>query len=139
MAEAMGRPELATDPRYSSHHARGENQQELDDLISAWSRGFTSKELLDLIEENGVPAGKIFKAPDMLEDPHFKARDAVVKVDHQSFQNIWMQNAFPKFSETPGEIHWPGPELGAHNEDVYKGILGRSDADLARMKAEGII
>ncbi|WP_308910267.1 CaiB/BaiF CoA transferase family protein [Pseudokordiimonas caeni] len=139
MAEAMGRPELATDPRYSSHHARGENQQELDDLISAWSRGFTSKELLDLMEENGVPAGKIFKAPDMLEDPHFKARDAVVKVDHPGFQNIWMQNAFPKFSETPGEIHWPGPELGAHNEDVYKGILGRSDADLARMKAEGII
>ncbi|WCL53259.1 CaiB/BaiF CoA transferase family protein [Gimibacter soli] len=139
MAEAMGRPELGSDPRYSSHHARGENQEELDELISAWSIGFTSKDLLDLMEENGVPAGKIFKAPDMLEDPHFKARDAVVKVEHQSFQNIWMQNAFPKFSETPGEIHWPGPELGAHNEDVYKGILGRSDADLARMKAEGII
>lgn len=139
MADAMGRPELAQEPKYSSHVARGENQAELDALINDWSKDFTSAELLDLMGEYGVPAGKIFKAPDMLEDPHYKAREAVVKVDHPEFHNIQMQNVFPKLSETPGEIAWAGESLGAHNEEVYCGVLGLSQDELSSLQDEGII
>ncbi|MFN3590719.1 MAG: CaiB/BaiF CoA transferase family protein, partial [Thermaurantiacus sp.] len=107
MAEAMGRPELATDARYATHQARGERQQELDDLINAWTRERTTAEVLTLMEVHGVPAGKIYKAPDMLADPQFAARDALIRVAHPEYANLVMQNVFPKLSETPGRVNWP--------------------------------
>ena len=137
--QAMGRPELADDPRYSSHGARGERQQELDDMIAQWTRNFTAQDLLDLMEDYGVPAGKIFKAPDMMADPQYEARNAVVKVDHPRFDRLWMQNVFPKMSETPGEIRWAGPSLGEHNEQVYGELLGKSADELDQWRRDGTI
>lgn len=139
MAEAMGRPELGDDPRYNSHHARGENQAELDELINAWTRQFSSADLLALMEKHGVPAGKIFKAPDMLADPHYQAREAVIKVAHPDFPNMQMQNVFPKLSATPGKVEWAGPKVGQHNADVYGGILGLSASEIADLSANGVI
>jgi formyl-CoA transferase len=139
MAEAMGRPELGSDPRYASHHARGEHQAELDALISAWTRSFSSHDLLALMEAHGVPAGKIFKAPDMLEDPQYQAREALVQVPHPEFQNLWMQNVAPKLSATPGKIDWAGPALGQHNDEIYRDILELSDDDRATLARDGII
>jgi crotonobetainyl-CoA:carnitine CoA-transferase CaiB-like acyl-CoA transferase len=139
MAEAMGRPELATDPRYATHQARGERQAELDDLINAWTRERTSAEVLALMEEHGVPAGKIYKAPDMLADPQFAAREALIRVPHPEHANLVMQNVFPKLSETPGKVNWPGQPLGAQNEEIYGGLLGLSSAEQARLREKGII
>jgi crotonobetainyl-CoA:carnitine CoA-transferase CaiB-like acyl-CoA transferase len=139
MAEAMGKAELGDDPRFNSHYARGENQAELDALINAWTIGFTSEDLLALMEKHGVPAGKIFKAPDMLSDPQYKAREAVIKVDHPTFKNMQMQNVFPKLSATPGKVEWAGPEIGQHNADVYGGILGLSASEIADLQANGVI
>jgi len=139
MAEAMGEPQLGSDLRFATHHARGENQQELDDMIEAWTRPWSSADLLAHLEKHGVPAGKIYKAPDMLEDPHFKAREAIIKVQHATFQNLRMQNVFPKLSETPGEVAWAGPELGQHNEEIYGGILGMSTQKMCMLHDEGVI
>jgi crotonobetainyl-CoA:carnitine CoA-transferase CaiB-like acyl-CoA transferase len=139
LAEAMGRPELAKDARYATHVARGENQQELDDLISDWTRPQPSAEVLDLMEAHGVPAGKIYKAPDMLADPHFAAREALVKVAHPEFHNLIMQNVFPKLSETPGKVNWPGQPMGAHNHEIYNELLGLSDDDIRGLQGEGVI
>jgi crotonobetainyl-CoA:carnitine CoA-transferase CaiB-like acyl-CoA transferase len=139
MAEAMGRPELADDPRYATHHARGEHQAELDALINAWTRTYDSEALLDHLDKSGVPAGKIYKAPDMLSDPQFKSRDALIKVDHPFFKNLWMQNAFPKLSDTPGEVKWSAPEIGQHNEEIYGELLGMSTAQQADLKSAGVI
>lgn len=138
LCTAMGQPELAQDERYSSHLARGENQLELDDLIADWSKTLTTEELLNTMEENGVPAGRIYKAPDMLEDPHYEARDAIVHVDHPKYKNLKMQNVFPKLSDTPGAVHTPGPELGAHNKEVYEG-LGFGPEELEEMEQTGVI
>ncbi|MBK5920197.1 formyl-CoA transferase [Rhodothalassium salexigens] len=138
-AAAMGRPELADDPRYASHDARGARQAELDALIADWTRTFAAQDLLDLMAEHGVPAGKIFKAPDMVDDPHYQAREALVKVDHPRFDKLWMQNVFPKLSGTPGQVNWAGPELGQHNDEVYGGLLGKSAQDLAALKRAGIV
>ncbi|MBB4630874.1 CaiB/BaiF CoA transferase family protein [Sphingosinicella soli] len=139
MAEAMGRPELGSDARYATHHARGENQVELDAMIDAWTRTWSSGDLLAHLETHGVPGGKIYKASDMLEDPHFKAREAIIKVKHPAFQNLWMQNVFPKLSETPGEVAWAGPELGQHNEEIYGDILGMSRPQMTSLHDEGVI
>lgn len=139
MAEAMGKPELGDDPRYATHEARGEHQEEMDDFIAVWTKGYTSKDLLQLMDDSGVPAGKIFKAPDMLEDPHFEARNAIVDVAHEQFKNLKMQNAFPKLSETPGEVKWAGPKLGEHNAEVYGKVLGMTAEEISGLEAEGII
>jgi crotonobetainyl-CoA:carnitine CoA-transferase CaiB-like acyl-CoA transferase len=139
LADAMGRPDLKTDARYSNHIARGENQAELDALISAWTATLDADTLLARMEENGVPAGRVYRAPDMLADPQFAAREAIVDVPHPAFENLKMQNVFPKFSETPGEVRWPGPELGAHNDEIWGGLLGLDAATRAALVRDGVI
>jgi crotonobetainyl-CoA:carnitine CoA-transferase CaiB-like acyl-CoA transferase len=139
LCEAMGRPALADDPLYADHVARGEHQRELDELIAEWTGTLDAKPLLELLEEYGVPAGRIYRAPDMLADPHFAARNAIVDVPHPVFKNLKMQNVAPRLSATPGEIRWPGPELGAHNDEVYRGLLGLSDEQMKGLAAEGVI
>ena len=139
LAEAMGQPELATDPRYADHVARGEHQDELDEAIAGWTATLPADPLLDVLERHGVPAGRIFRAPEMLTDPHFRARDAIVDVAHPVFERLKMQNVFPKLSRTQGAVRWPGPELGAHNAEVYRGLLGLSDEELAALDAAGIV
>src|SRR6185503_12702652 len=124
LAEAMDRPELKTDPRFVSHAARGENQAELDGIVGGWTVGFALPALLALLEGKGVPASRVFRAPDMLEDPQFAARDAIVSVDHPVFGPVRMQNAFPKLSATPGRVRWPGPALGEHTAEVLSSRAG---------------
>jgi crotonobetainyl-CoA:carnitine CoA-transferase CaiB-like acyl-CoA transferase len=140
LAAAMGRPALGSDPRYATHHARGERQTELDDLISDWSRTLKTDALLARMNEFGVPAGKMFTAPDMLADPHFKARKAIIDVDHPTLKHLKMQNVFPKLSDTPGSVKWAGPpELGQHNAEVYRELLGYDAEKLAELAKAGTI
>ncbi|MCA6299014.1 MAG: CoA transferase [Phenylobacterium sp.] len=137
LAATMGREDLAADPRYATHAARGENQAELDTIVSAWTRNWPLPELLALLEANGVPCGRIFRAPDMLEDPQFVARQSIVEVDHPVFGRVKMQNAFPKLSETPGSVRWPGPALGEHTLEVLEG-LGIDASRLADLAARKV-
>jgi crotonobetainyl-CoA:carnitine CoA-transferase CaiB-like acyl-CoA transferase len=139
LAEAMEQPELAADPRFIDHVARGEHQEELDDLIGVWSQTLDADVLLALLETRGVPAGRIFRAPDMLADPQFRARDSIVAVDHPEFEDLHMQNVFPRMSRTQGTVRWPGPELGQHNDEVYGGLLGLTNDELAALRAESVV
>jgi len=139
MATMMGVSELGDDPRYNSHVARGERQAELDDMIGEWTKQRTSKEVLELCEEHGVPAGNIYRAPEMLDDPHFAAREAIVEMPHPKYENFRMQNVAPKLSATPGGIEWVGPELGQHNEEVYGELLGMDSRAMADLAERGII
>jgi len=139
LCDAMGAPELARDPRYADHGARGEHQTELDARIADWTRTLTADALLARLEHHGVPAGRIYRAPDMLADPHFAAREAIVAVPHETFANLKMQNVVPKLSETQGHIRWAGPALGAHNREVYEGLLGLDGEAMQDLEARGII
>jgi crotonobetainyl-CoA:carnitine CoA-transferase CaiB-like acyl-CoA transferase len=139
LCAAMGRPELATDPRYIDHVARGANQVELDGIVEAWTRTLRTAEVERLMIEYSVPSGTIYRAPEMLEDPHFAAREAIVTLDHPRWGDLKMQNSFPKMSGTPGSIRSIAPQtVGEHNDEVY-GALGLSVDDLAGLKAEGAI
>ncbi len=138
LCEAMGEPDLAQDPRYATHTARGDNQAELDARIAAWSETFSAEELLACLEQSGVPAGRIYRAPEMLADPQFKARESIIDVDHPVFRNLKMQNVVPKLSATAGRVRWPGPELGAHTAEVL-GELGLNADDVESLRARGVI
>ncbi len=140
LCDAIGRPELATDERFSAHVARGENMQELDAIITAWTETRTVADVNRAMQEASVPAGRIYRAPDMLEDPHFEAREAIVATPTAEWPNLKMQNVFPRMSRTQGQIRWTGPtELGAHNEEVYGELLGMSASELQALKEQSII
>lgn len=140
LVETMGRPELATDERFSGHTARGANAEALDGLINDWTKLKTVDEVDALMQEAGVPAGRIYRAPEMLEDPQFQARDAIVDTPTKEWPNLKMQNVFPKMSKTQGEIRWPGnTTLGAHNQELYGDELGYSEAELKEMQDKQII
>jgi formyl-CoA transferase len=139
MAEGMGQPELADDPRFADHTARGENQAELDVVIEAWSLTKTSEEVDALMTEHKVPHGKIFRAPEMLEDAQFKARESIIKVMHPQYGEVAMQNAFPRLSDTPGQVRWVGPELGQHTDEILKSVLGKTDDEIAALRAGDVI
>jgi formyl-CoA transferase len=140
LCTAMDMPGLAKDARFVDHLARGENSEELDNIINDWAKSKTTAQLEEILNAAGVPAGRIYTAPDMLNDPHFKARDAIVDTPTVDWPNLKMQNVFPKMSKTQGEIRWTGPEeLGAHNAEVYGELLGLGDAELDKLKAKSII
>lgn len=126
LAAAMGQPELASDDRYATHRARGVRQEELDALIGEWTATLTIAELETRMVEAGVPAGRVFDAEDMLADPHFAAREALVSVPDDEFGEVTMQGVFPKLSATPGSVRRPAPlTVGQDSADVLKRWLGR--------------
>lgn len=139
LAGVMGQSELARDTRFATHSARGANQRMLDDVIAQWTSTLTADRLTNLLNEADIPVGKIFRAPEMLADPHFKAREAIVSVGHPVLGQIKMQNVVPKLSETPGGISHAGPELGEHNDEIYRGLLGMSEIEIDALKNNGVI
>jgi formyl-CoA transferase len=140
LCDAMGQPTWPKDERFVNHQARGANQKLLDGLIEAWTQTLPTKKVLELMDEHGVPAGLIYRAPDMLEDPHFQARDAIVTTKHPYFGDLKMQNVAPKLSATPGGIHSAAPtDLGQHNDEVYGKLLGFSAERLAALRASKVI
>ena len=108
LADAMGKPELATDPRYATHVARGEHQAELDDCIADWTRAQTVAAVERKMLDASIPAGRVYTAPDILVDPHIAEREAVVSVSTERGE-VRMQSSFPKFSDTPGAVRRPAP------------------------------
>jgi formyl-CoA transferase len=138
LCEAMGRPELADDPRYATHSARGAHQTELDELIAEWTATVPLDLLSDTLVEHAVPIGQIYRAPEMLADPHFAARESIVRLPHPEFGEVPVQNVFPRLSDTPGRVRWLGPELGEHNADVL-GALGLDPEELERLAAAGVV
>jgi formyl-CoA transferase len=141
LCQAMGRPELAVDPRYATHAARGARQAELDALIAAWTRTLAVTELEALMLQHGVPAGRIYGPADMLSDPHFAARGAIVEMpDHPRWPGLKMQGAFPRFSRTPSGVRAIAPQaVGEDTAEVLRERLGLSAADLGRYAAAGVI
>ncbi len=127
LCEVMGRPDLADDPRYADHAARGANSDELDGLVAGWTSGLESAELLDSLNDAGVPAGRVYTASDMLADEHYAAREMVVRHTARAGFELPMTGVVPRFSRTPGTIRDVGPELGEHTAAVVAAIAeGRS-------------
>ena len=139
LSEAIGHPDWPEDERYATHHARGENMQELDAMISDWTSERGVEEVLTAMVEAGVPAGKVFTAADMTKDEHYAARENVIKIEDPDIGEFPMQNVVPRLTETPGEVRWTGPKLGEHNEEVYGELLELDADERSDLQERGII
>ena len=140
LAAVMGQPELGADPRFATHLARGANQGELDELINQWTKTLTVDQLDTLMTAAAIPAGRVYRAPEMLADPHFKAREAIIEIATERYGPLKMQGTFPKLSATPSTVRRPAPaQVGQHNAEVYGELLGLDAAQLAALAKAGAI
>ena len=140
LCEAMSKPELSLDERFRTHTGRGSNMEVLDGIINDWSKNKTIDEVAALMEKHGVPAGKLYRAPEMLADPQFAARKSIVDTPTERWPDLKMQNVFPKMSKTQGEIRWTGAEtLGADNQEVYEELLGLDEEQIKELEGKSII
>ncbi len=135
---AAGRADLAHDPRLADNAGRVEHEEEIDRAISAWTATLEADEVVERLAAEAVPAGPIYSVADMARDPHFQARGLFesVEIDGKPLQ---VPAITPRLSATPGRTDWPGPEVGAHTEEILGERLGLSRAEIETLRREGIV
>jgi crotonobetainyl-CoA:carnitine CoA-transferase CaiB-like acyl-CoA transferase len=136
---AIGRPEMASDPRFEHNDDRVPWADEIDQAISDWTLRLPSTAVIRILESAAVPVGPIYSAKDMMADPHFQARGLFQEVDLGGGDKVRLPAILPRLTETPGSLEWPGPQLSAHNREIYGGLLGYSDEEIEKLSAAGII
>lgn len=140
LCDAMGRPELAHDPRFATHQARGEHQAAIDAIVAEWTAQYPSREVVERMDAAGVPAGPIYTAREIVADPHFQARGMIQQVPIEEGVQFPMPGIVPLLCETPGAVRWPGPLTpGSHNREVFAEVLGLSEAQIDDLAARGVI
>ena len=140
LCAAMGRPELADDPRFASHWQRFQNVDELDRIIQDWVGGREAAEVDRVLNAAGVVAGPVYSIADIFEDRHYQARGMLVRMQDELLGEMVMPGVVPKLSETPGELREPGSwTLGRHNQEIFGDLLGLSAEDMAGLTKEKVI
>jgi len=141
LCDAMGRPDLATDPRFADHGARGRNQDELDAIIGDWAARRQPADIIDTLSAAGVIAGPINTVAEVVKDPQFLARGMLVEhYDERIGRNVLGPGIVPVLSETPGEVRNAGSARpGQHNSEVYGELLGLSDKDITQLSEQGVL
>ncbi len=142
LMEAIGKPELARDPRYATRGPRMQHAAEINALIEDWTRSRTNAEVVhELQEKRGVPAAAVRSPEEVLQDPALQRSGAVVKLENPNLSNIHaMGMALPiQFSRTPAQFDQPAQALGASNEEIYRGLLKRTDAEIEALRERGVI
>jgi succinyl-CoA--D-citramalate CoA-transferase len=139
LLKAMGRLDLIGDPRFTGMSARVQNRDAIDDIMAAWMKGQRAEDALALLEKFDVVAGRVNDISDVLGDPHVAAREAIATLLDGTLGSVRMPAPVPRLSETPGRIRWSGGEMGAHNKDVFEGLLGMTSGRVETLKRQGII
>ena len=141
LCTAMGRPELSTDPRFATHGARGENQDELDELIAQWTAEQPRDALIELLTAAGVVVGPINTVAEVIRDPQLIARGMIAEhFDERINDTVLGPGIVPHLTGTPGSIRNAGaPVPGYHNGEVLGALLGLSPDAVAALHDEGVV
>ncbi|KQO73522.1 carnitine dehydratase [Methylobacterium sp. Leaf465] len=138
LMRAIGRPDLADDPALRSNDGRSAQAARLDAAIADWSGARSIADALEALEAAQVPAGRIYSVADIVADPHYQARDMILPTALPGGTAVKMPGIVPKLSETPGEVRWSGPALGAHTDAVLAD-LGYDAAAIAALRTTGAV
>lgn len=138
LMHVIGREDLANRPEFEHNDGRAQQSDLLDAAIESWSRQHSIDEVLQQLEQAEVPSGRIYSVADMVNDPHFHARDMLLSTELPDGQVVKMPGIVPKLSETPGQVKWRGPELGEHTESVLK-QYGYQAEDIENLRVSGVV
>ena len=138
----VGRSDLGEDPTLADGDARTLREDELDAAITAWTSRHSAVDAVDLLAAAGVPAGGVYDAVAIAADPHYQEREMLrplkVVVEEEA-EEIRFPGVVPKLPGAPGDVRWPGPDLGAHTDDVLKSLLGYSAEQLEALRSRKVI
>jgi crotonobetainyl-CoA:carnitine CoA-transferase CaiB-like acyl-CoA transferase len=137
--EAGERPDLASDPRFATNPLRVQHRAVLVPLLEQMVAQRTRDEWIALLEAVGVPCGPINDLGDVFENPQVRARGLAMDMPHPSAGKVTLVRSPMKLSATPAATHLPPPLLGQHTDEVLRDVLGRSDADIAALRARGVL
>jgi formyl-CoA transferase len=136
----MGREELVEHPDMASNRDRVANHAMIKPIVEEWTLTKNSAELVELLLKNGVPGAPIYNIAQVAQDPHIAGdREMFVEAEYPRIGKLKITNSHIKMTETKAEFKMPSPDLGQHNDEIYKGLLGYSDDQLAELRKEGII
>ncbi|AMO94201.1 coA-transferase III family protein [Collimonas fungivorans] len=138
LMHAIGRSDLAQDPRLARNDGRAQHNDMLDAAITEWTSQHDLEHVLQVLEQAEVPSSKVYTAADIHQDPHFRARDMIQQHVLPDGQPIDLPGIVPKLSATPGQTNWVGPELGQHTAEVLAAI-GKSAEQIAELRQLGVI
>ncbi len=137
LCTAMGRDDLGSDPTLADNAGRSKRAEELDTIIGAWAAAHDAADLLVLLDQAQVPNGKIYSIADIARDPQYLARGMIRQFFLDDGTPLKLPGIVPKLSDTPGDVNWLGPKLGAHTDEVLRahGYDAAAIAELRRNKA----
>jgi crotonobetainyl-CoA:carnitine CoA-transferase CaiB-like acyl-CoA transferase len=138
LAQAMDRPELAAGDRYGPKEKRLEARKQLNELVSKWVGSLSCQEALARCAEAEVPAGPIYSIAEIFQDPQYAYRENIV-LGESRIGPLAVPGVLPTLSDTPGEIRWLGPALGADTDGVLAELLHRTPEEIAALRAEGVV
>jgi crotonobetainyl-CoA:carnitine CoA-transferase CaiB-like acyl-CoA transferase len=140
LCAAMGRDDLREDDRFADHRGRGRHRDELDEAIGKWASERDAAEIDAVLSEAGVVCSPVYTVADMFEDPHFRAREMIVRMNDPELGEIAAPGITPKLSDTPGNAGMAGAwEMGDANAEIYGERLGLTDEEIARLNEDGVI
>ncbi len=139
LAQAIGRSELAQDPRYQTQVARSTHEQALDEIIGAWVKARSLKDVVQALNSGGVPSAPIYTIADIFEDEHFKSRDMLLELPDETLGSVVLPGVVPKLSATPGRVRHAGRGVGDDTEAVLREVLGLDSEEIVRLKGARVI
>jgi crotonobetainyl-CoA:carnitine CoA-transferase CaiB-like acyl-CoA transferase len=139
LVKGLDRADLISDPRFKDNITRVANNPELDAIVAAEIGQRTCEENMGRFVEGGVTAMPIYDIEDIIADPHFRERELIKNITDPDFGEVPMQNTAPRMSETPQEIRWTGPALGAHTSEILGEWLGMAADDVDALRRDGVI
>ncbi|MBH3458536.1 CaiB/BaiF CoA transferase family protein [Pseudomonas putida] len=138
LMQAIGRPDLGEAEAFAHNDGRAAQSAQLDDAIEAWTRRHPIDQVLATLEAAEVPAGRIYSVADIVNDPHYQARDMLLDSQLPDGTPVRMPGIVPKLSDTPGRVDWQGPALGEHTDALLAG-LGLGPDEIIGLRAKGVV
>jgi crotonobetainyl-CoA:carnitine CoA-transferase CaiB-like acyl-CoA transferase len=139
LCRAIGREDAAVDVRFENHETRWQYVHELNSMVSDWMASRDADVIAAALNEHGVPFSIIYSVEDIFQDPHYLARENVISVEHPTLGNVKMPGVVPRMSATPSAPPQAAPALGAHNEEVFMGLLGMQRDEFDQLRSSGVI
>jgi crotonobetainyl-CoA:carnitine CoA-transferase CaiB-like acyl-CoA transferase len=138
LMNAIGRPDMANDPKLEENQGRVDNEKEIDAAIEKWTKDHTSDEVLSIMDEVSVPAGPILSVEDMMKDEHYIARGMFQEVEANG-RTLHIPAMLPILTETPGTTEWPGPALSEHTDEILSELLGKDEGEITQLRKDGVL
>ncbi len=137
--DAMGRPDVLDDARFSTNAARIANREAVNGLVADWTRTMERDALLQRCAAAEVPCGPVYGIDEIFEDAQYAARGSIRTVEDPRAGPVPVPNVVPRMTGTPGRIDWLGPALGAHSDEIFRGLLGLDGERIAALRARGVV